>query len=438
MLDIGHDKHRLQPTQHPITAPLLGQLDGRARQVARIAFEFFFELLEQGEGIRHGAGKTGQHSPALERADLHGALLGDSVAHGDLTVSTNGDLPIAAHRKNGRRPNLRKWHIGEMYPIAYTDVLAAQDRLRPHLDPSPLRHYPLLDALVGHDIRVLVKHENHLPTGSFKVRNGTACITSLTPAEAALGVIAASTGNHGQGLAWAGAQLGVSVTICVPEGNNPEKNAAIRSYGATLLEVGARYDDAAHACATLAVEQRRTLVHSTNHREVLAGAGTMTAELLAQAPEVDAVVIALGGGSQAVGAVVAASSLKPSLEVFAVQSEGAPAQHDGWHDGHLRTGIAARTFAEGIATGSCYPLTFEALRLGLRDFVLVSEDAIAQSVRDLWRITHNLAEGSGATGLAGLRRLAPRLAGKTVAIILCGGNLDASRAAIIFNGGTPR
>jgi threonine dehydratase len=325
-----------------------------------------------------------------------------------------------------------------MYPIAYTDVLVAQTRLRPHLDPSPLRHYPLLDALVGHDIRVLVKHENHLPTGSFKVRNGTACITSLSSEDAARGVIAASTGNHGLGLAWAGAQLGVSVTICVPKGNNPEKNAAIRSYGAMLLEVGEHYDEAAHACAVLAAEQHRTLMHSTNHREVIAGAATMTAELLAQAPEVDAVVIALGGGSQAVGAAVTASSVKPSLEIFAVQSEGAPAQHDGWHDGQLRTGIPARTFAEGIATGSCYPLTFDALRVGLRDFVLVGDDAIAQSVRDLWQITHNLAEGSGATGLAGLRRLAPRLAGKTVAVILCGGNLDATRAATIFNGGTPR
>ncbi|HEY0931238.1 MAG TPA: threonine/serine dehydratase [Gemmatimonas sp.] len=324
-----------------------------------------------------------------------------------------------------------------MYPIAFADVLAAQERLRPHLTPSPLRHYPQLDTLVGHDIRVLVKHENHLPTGSFKVRNGTACITSLTPAEAARGVIAASTGNHGLGLAWAGAQLGVSVTICVPKGNNPEKNAAIRSYGATLLEVGDRYDDAAHACASLALEENRTLMHSTNHREVIAGAGTLTVELIAQSPEVDAVVIALGGGSQAVGAAITAAALRPSLEIFAVQSSGASAQHDGWHDGQMRDGMPAKTFAEGIATGSSYALTFEALRGGLRDFVLVSDDEIAQGVRDLWRITHNLAEGAGATGLAGLRRLAPRLAGKTVAIILCGGNLDASRATAILGGQTP-
>ena len=130
-----------------------------------------------------------------------------------------------------------------MYPITYDDVLAARTRLRPYLDPSPVRHYLPLDELVGHGIRVLVKHENHLPTGSFKVRNGTSSIMALTDDEAARGVIAASTGNHGLGLAWSGAQRGVSVTICVPRGNNPEKSAAIRGLGATLIEVGDRYDD---------------------------------------------------------------------------------------------------------------------------------------------------------------------------------------------------
>lgn len=324
-----------------------------------------------------------------------------------------------------------------MYPIAYADVLAARNRLLPFLDPSPVRRYPELDALVGHDVRVWVKHENHLPTGSFKVRNGTASITALSGDEAARGVIAASTGNHGLGLAWSGAQCGVPVTICVPRGNNPEKNAAIRSYGATLIETGDRYDDAARACADIAAREQQTLVHSTNHREVIAGAGTMTLELLEQIPALDAVVIALGGGSQAVGAAVVTHTLKPSLELFAVQSAGAPAQHDGWRDGRMRSGMPARTFAEGIATGSSYAMTFEALRAGLTDFALVNDDDIAGSIRDLWRITHNLAEGAGATGLAGLRALAPRLAGKTVAIILCGGNLDAGRAAMVLGGGTP-
>jgi threonine dehydratase len=324
-----------------------------------------------------------------------------------------------------------------MYPIAYADVAAARERLRPFFDPSPVRHYPMLDELVGYGIRVYVKHENHLPTGSFKVRNGTASITALSPEAARRGVVAASTGNHGLGLAWSGAARDVAVTICVPTGNNPEKNATIRSLGATLVEVGARYDDTVAACRDIALREERTLVHSTNHREVLAGAGTMTDEWLDQVPELDALVIALGGGSQAVGAVVVAAHRRPGLAVYAVQSAGARAQHDAWHDGTPRANAPVSTFAEGIATGSTYELTFDALRRGLTDFVLASEPAIAQAVRDLWRVTHNLPEGAGAAGLAGLRLLAPRLAGQRVGIVMCGGNLDAERAALLLAGGVP-
>ena len=323
------------------------------------------------------------------------------------------------------------------HPVTYDDIRAARERLRPLLEPSPVRHYPLLDELVGHGIRVLVKHENHLPTGSFKVRNGAASITALTEEQAARGVIAATTGNHGLGLAWAGAARGVPVTVCVPKGNNPEKNAGIRSYGATLIEVGERYDETVVACQAIADEEQRTLVHSTNHRPVIAGAGTMTAEFLEQAPDLEAIVIALGGGSQAVGALVVAAAVKPSLAVYAVQSQGATAQHDAWRDGNTRRNAPVQTFAEGIATGSTYELTFETLRSGLSDFVLASDAEIAQAVRDLWSTTHNLPEGSGATGLAGLRRMAPHLAGKTVGIVICGGNLDAARAAVILGGGTP-
>jgi len=322
-----------------------------------------------------------------------------------------------------------------MPPITYIDIQRARARLAPHFAPSPVRHYPLLDALVGHGIRVLIKHENHLPVNTFKVRNATSALTALSAEQAARGVVAASTGNHGQGLAWAGARLGIPVTICVPEGNNPDKNAVIRSFGARLIETGTTYDAAAAACAELAACDGLTLVHSTNNADVIAGAGTMSAEFLEQAPELDALIFALGGGSQAVGAIVARDAIKPSLQVFAVQSHGAPAQHHSWHDGQTRAGVDANTFAEGIATGSTYELTFDTLRNGLTDFVLVTEEAIAQAVRDLLRITHNLAEGAGAAGLAGLRALSSRLAGKTVGIVLCGGNLDVARLREILADG---
>lgn len=307
--------------------------------------------------------------------------------------------------------------------INYQDVLAARERIRPHLTPTPLRHYPLLDAAIGHGIRVLVKHENHHPTQSFKIRNGLSAILGLSDAERARGVIGASTGNHGLGLAYAGGLTGTKVTICVPEGNNPGKNAAIRALGAELLEIGASYDQTILGCARVREERGLTLVHSTNNAHVIAGAGTMTMELLEQDPALDAVIIALGGGSQAVGAITVARELKPSLGVYAVGAASASAQFESWQRGERLSGLPVATFAEGIATGSAYEMTFDALKEGLAGFVTVSEEAMYQAVRALINLTHNIPEGAGAAGFAGLKLLAPQLAGKRVAIIMCGGNL---------------
>ena len=311
-------------------------------------------------------------------------------------------------------------------PISLDDVLAARERLRPHLTPTPLRHYPLLDELVGCDIRVSVKHENHQPTQSFKIRNGVSAILALTPEQRSKGVIGATTGNHGLGLAFAGQLTGTHVAICVPVANNPEKNAAIRALGAELIEVGANYDECTLHCARIRDERAMTLVHSTNDATIIAGAGTMTLEILEQQPDLDAVIIALGGGSQAVGALAVTAAMKPSMKVYAVAAEQAPAQFDSWTQGKRLTGMPAKTFAEGIATGSAYEMTFDALHEGLAGFVTVSEEEIYAALRDLIRITHNLPEGAGAVGLAGLRKLAPELHGKRVAIVMCGGNLSTA------------
>jgi threonine dehydratase len=317
-------------------------------------------------------------------------------------------------------------------PITYEDVLAAHERIKPHLAPTPLRNYPQLDDLVGHGIQLWVKHENHHPTQSFKIRNGLSAITALSEAARAQGVIGASTGNHGLGLAYAGRLLGVRVTICVPLNNNPEKNSAIRALGAELVEAGVNYDESAAACARLCDERGMTLVHSTNNRDVIAGAGTMTIEILEQRPGLDAIVIANGGGSQAVGALTVAAAKKPSLAVCAVGAAGAPAQFESWKAGRILSGLPVKTMAEGVATGSAYPMTFDALKRGLSEFVTVSEDEIYQAIRDYIRITHNIAEGAAAAGLAGMRKLAPRFEGKQVGIVLCGGNLsgEALRKAI--------
>jgi threonine dehydratase len=308
-------------------------------------------------------------------------------------------------------------------PITFADVLAARERLKPYLTPTPLREYPQLNELVGHGLRVWVKHENHHPTQSFKIRNGLSVVTSLTPEERKRGAIGASTGNHGLGVAYAGKLLGVPVAICVPEKNNPEKNSAIRALGAELIEVGKTYDESAAACDRIRAERGMTLVHSTNHPQVIAGAGTMTLEILEQQPDLEAIIIALGGGSQSVGAMTVLKEKAPHIKTYAIGATGAPAQYESWKQGKMLTGMPVKTMAEGIATGRAYELTFEALKTGLTGFATVTEEEIYTAIRDLIGITHNVPEGAGATGFAGIRKLAPELAGKRVAIVMCGGNL---------------
>jgi threonine dehydratase len=308
--------------------------------------------------------------------------------------------------------------------ITFDDIRAARARIAPHLAPTPLRSYVPLDAELGGGIRVLVKHENHLPTNAFKARNAMSVMTALSAEQRARGVVAATRGNHGAGLAWAGQTLGVPVVICVPVGNNPEKNSMMRGFGAELVEEGRDYDEAAQHAARLATERGLHVAHSTNDRDVIAGAGTLFAELFEQA-RVDACVVAVGGGSQAVGALVAGSRLQPEAKIYGVQAAGASATHDSWHARERRTVAAANTFADGLATRATYDATWPALRDGLAGFVAVPDDAIAAAIRMLLRTTHNLAEGAGAAGLAGLIAMRDQLAGKTVGIVLSGANIDA-------------
>jgi threonine dehydratase len=320
------------------------------------------------------------------------------------------------------------------WPITWDDVLAARARLAAHITPTPLRRYAELDDAVGRGVRMWVKHENHLPTNAFKARNGLALISALPADARARGVVAATRGNHGAGIAWAGRLVGCPVTICVPHGNNPEKNAAIRGLGAELIESGHDYDAAVEVAARLVRERGMTMAHSTNDPQVIAGAATLSAEIMEQAGDgLDAMVVAVGGGSQAVGALIASAKLRPGVKVYGVQARGAAAIHDAWHAGAPVSYARADTFADGLATRATYDLTFPALRAGLAGFVTVTDAEIAEAVRILLRTTHNLAEGAGAAGLAGALALGDALAGQRVAIILSGANIDAETLRRILN-----
>ena len=320
-----------------------------------------------------------------------------------------------------------------VWPVTLRDVLAARDRIRPFLPKTPLRSYPPLDQAVGHGIRVLVKHENHNPTNSFKARNGLSLVSALPEEARRRGLVAATRGNHGLGLAWAGSLLGARVTICVPAGNNPEKNEAMRGFGVHLIEQGRDYDEVARTAETLGREHGWHLAHSTNDPLVIAGAATLTLEILEETPRIEALVIGIGGGSQAVGALVVARERYPDLEVYGVQAERASAIHDSWHAGRPISRDSADTFADGLATRNAYEMTFPALCAGLAGFVTVSEGEIAAALRLLLRTTHNLAEGAGAAGLAGLMKLRGTLSGKTVGVVLSGSNIDAATLRRVLN-----
>jgi threonine dehydratase len=288
------------------------------------------------------------------------------------------------------------------WPITFGDVLATRERLAPYLAPTVLRHYPLLDEFIGGGTSLLVKHENHQPTCSFKVRNGLSFVTGLTADERARGVVGASTGNHGQGVAYAASLLGVRATICVPVGNNPEKGAAMRGWGATVVEEGRDYDESVQAMLRIARDEGKVVSHSTNDPRVISGAATMSLEMLEQAGKrgLDAIVIAVGGGSQSVGALTVARELAPGLQVFGAQAAGAPAIHDSWHKRSPVSSARADTFAEGVATRQPYALTYATLCEGLAGFTTVTDAELAEAIRLILKLTHNLVEGAGALGVA--------------------------------------
>jgi threonine dehydratase len=301
------------------------------------------------------------------------------------------------------------------------DVLEARRRISRYLHRTPLHNYPALDVLVGTE--VWVKHENHQPVGAFKVRGGINLVSQLSEEERRRGLITASTGNHGQSIAYAARQFGVPATICVPQGANPVKIDSMRALGAEIVEHGADFDEAREHCERLAAERGSRYVHSGNEPLLIAGVGTETLEILEERPDIDVVIVPIGGGSGAAGACIVAKAVRPEIEVIGVQSEAAPAAFRSWESRSLvedRMG----TFAEGLATRVPFELPQRILWELLDDFVLVSEDEIRHATVSMLERTRNLIEPAGSAPLAAALRLGDRLRGRRVALIASGGNVN--------------
>lgn len=228
------------------------------------------------------------------------------------------------------------------------DIIAARRRIQPPLLRTPLHTYPLLNDLLGAE--AYVKHENHNLTGAFKIRGGINLVAQLTPDERSRGVITASTGNHGQSIALAAKLYGVKAIVCVQKEANPFKIASIRSYGATIIEKGADYDEARLNAEALAKEHGYRYIHSANEPHLIAGVGTLALEMIEDQPELDAVIAPVGAGTCACGTAITYKTLSPQTRVIAVQTEALPAVHNSWLSGNLESTPPAKTIADGLAT----------------------------------------------------------------------------------------
>jgi threonine dehydratase len=302
------------------------------------------------------------------------------------------------------------------------EIEAARKRVYEHLRPTPLLHYPGIDALVG--TTTWIKHENHHGVGAFKVRGGVNLAASLTDPEARAGLFTASTGNHGLSISFAGKIRGAPVTVGVPEGANPSKVAAMEGLGAGVVTAGKDFDEAREWAMAEAERHGGRFVGPTEP-ELIAGVASYAAEILDELPDVDVIVVPVGSGSGATAVCLTVRTRKPEVEVTGVQAEAAPAAHLTWKR-RTPTEAAMETDAEGLATRVPFPNTQSVLQdpeIGLTDFRLVSEESMRDAVRLLLEHTHNLAELAGAAPLAAALGMRDHLAGKRVVLVLSGGNL---------------
>jgi threonine dehydratase len=299
---------------------------------------------------------------------------------------------------------------------------AAHEVVRTALQPTPALSWPLLARRLGTE--AVVKHENHNPTGAFKVRGGLTFVDALRRRQPhSKGLISATRGNHGQSLAFAGRRAGLPVTIYVPRGNSVEKNAAMRALGAELVEHG----DDFQAAREEAMRVSRTGGHDAVpafHRDLVLGVATYALEFLGDHPDLDVLYVPVGQGSGVCGCIAARDALDLRTEIVAVQSAEAPAYALSIAAGHVVSTDRSDTLADGMATRVPDEDALAVIRRGVARFVLVGDAEIADAMRAYWTDTHNLAEGAGAAALAAAVQEKQRLAGKKVGLVLSGGNID--------------
>ncbi len=303
------------------------------------------------------------------------------------------------------------------------DVITAANHVYQHLKPTPLYHYAGLDDLLG--AAVWVKHENHQPIGAFKIRGGVNLGAQLRTEQKKVGMITASTGNHGQSIAYAGMLHQVPVTIALPEGANPVKVAAIRSFGAKVVFVGQDFDTA-REWAYAEAERTGAMFVGPADDSLICGVATYALEIMNDLPDVDYIFVPLGGGSGAAGVCTVIKAINPAVKVIATQSAQAPAAQLSWKAGKV-VEADMHTFAEGIATRVGFESSQRILRVHLDDFVLADDEELKRAVLLYLRHTRNLVEGACASSLAVALNMKDQLVGKKVVLIASGGNMSVEK-----------
>jgi len=303
------------------------------------------------------------------------------------------------------------------------------------MSPTPLHDWPKLKRRLG--CSVWVKHENHTPTGAFKVRGGIVYLDRLCRSQPGTpGVISATRGNHGQSIAFAAARAGVPATIYVPQGNSPDQNSAIAAFGASLVEFGKDFDEAKHEAFRVAAIKGLHFVPSF-HRDLVAGVASYALELFRGADNLDAVYVGVGMGSGICGLIAARDLLGLRTEIVGVGPDKAPATALSFAAGQPVAYPSANTFADGLATREPDTQAVATICRGVSRFIQVSEDEMAEAMRIYFDDTHQVVEGAGAAPLAALWKDRQKMTGKRVALVLSGGNIERARYLQVMRGETP-
>lgn len=301
--------------------------------------------------------------------------------------------------------------------------------------PTPQYAWPKLRSRIG--CNVWVKHENHTPTGAFKVRGGLVYMDRLKKAQPGVpGIVTATRGNHGQSISFSAGRAGIPATIYVPHGNSPDQNASMSTFGARVVEFGKDFDEAKHEAHRVAKAENLHFIPSF-HWDLVAGVASYALELFRAVGKLDAVYVGVGMGSGICGLIAVRDLLGLQTEIIGVGAVNAPATALSFEAGKPVTTPSARTFADGIATREPMAEAIAMICRGAARFVKVTEDEMAHAMRAYFDDTHHVAEGAGAAPLAALMQERDRMAGKTVGVILSGGNIERARFSQVLAGSTP-